>query len=166
MEAEKPHPKSFANERFYGVNAFKFVNGEGRERFGRYRIVPEAGYEILGEDEVKVKSEGYLFEELEGRLREGEVRFRLVVQIAEEGDAVDDATVRWPEEREIVELGTLILEEYIDEDLSRKEEQRLIFDPIPRVEGIEASDDPILDMRAAIYLISGRIRRQADGVVG
>jgi catalase len=115
---------------------------------------------------VKVKSDGYLFEELEGRLREGEVRFRLVVQVAEEGDVVDDATIRWPEERQIVELGTLTAEKYVEEDESLQEQQRLIFDPIPRVKGIEASDDPILEMRAALYLISGRIRRQADGVVG
>jgi catalase len=29
------------------------------------------------------------------------------------------------------------------------------------VDGIEPSDDPLLELRAAIYLISGRRRRQA-----
>jgi catalase len=37
----------------------------------------------------------------------------------------------------------------------------VIFDPIPRVEGVEASDDPLLEMRAAVYLVSGRGRRAA-----
>ena len=37
----------------------------------------------------------------------------------------------------------------------------MIFDPIPRVDGIEPSDDPLLELRAAIYLLSGRRRRQA-----
>jgi catalase len=41
------------------------------------------------------------------------------------------------------------------------EQKQIIFDPIPRVEGIEASADPLLELRAAIYLISGRRRRAA-----
>ena len=41
------------------------------------------------------------------------------------------------------------------------QQQRIIFDPIPRIDGIEPSDDPLLELRAAIYLISGRRRRQA-----
>jgi catalase len=41
------------------------------------------------------------------------------------------------------------------------EQKQIIFDPIPRVEGIEPSDDPLLELRAAIYLLSGRRRRAA-----
>jgi catalase len=41
------------------------------------------------------------------------------------------------------------------------EQKHLIFDPIPRLAGIEPSDDPLLELRAAIYLISGRRRRAA-----
>jgi len=43
-----------------------------------------------------------------------------------------------------------------------KEHRRIIFDPIPRVDGIEPSDDPLLELRAAIYLLSGRRRREAS----
>jgi len=32
-------------------------------------------------------------------------------------------------------------------------------DPIPRVDGIEASADPLFEPRANIYLMSGRRRR-------
>jgi hypothetical protein len=39
------------------------------------------------------------------------------------------------------------------------QQKRIIFDPIPRVDGIEPSEDPLLELRAAIYLLSGR--RQA-----
>ncbi len=39
------------------------------------------------------------------------------------------------------------------------EQQCTIFDPVPRVDGIDASDDPLLELRAAVYLISGRKRR-------
>ena len=42
-----------------------------------------------------------------------------------------------------------------------QEQKHIIFDPIPRVDGIEPSADPLLELRAAIYLISGRRRRAA-----
>jgi catalase len=41
------------------------------------------------------------------------------------------------------------------------QQQHIIFDPIPRVDGIEPSGDPLLELRAAIYLLSGRERRAA-----
>lgn len=41
------------------------------------------------------------------------------------------------------------------------EQQHIIFDPIPRVDGIEASADPLFEPRANIYLMTGRRRRAA-----
>ncbi len=89
----------------------------------------------------------------------GPVRFRVKVQLANEGDAVDDATVHWPEDRTVQELGTIALTEIVADDLD--EQKHIIFDPIPRVDGIEPSADPLLELRAAAYLISGRRRRGA-----
>ncbi|WP_255406352.1 hypothetical protein [Mycobacterium sp. E796] len=43
----------------------------------------------------------------------------------------------------------------------RRSQRHIVFDPIPRLEGIEPSDDPLLELRAAVYLISGRERRAA-----
>jgi catalase len=42
------------------------------------------------------------------------------------------------------------------------EQQQIIFDPIPRVDGIEASADPLFEPRANVYLMAGR-RRRSDG---
>jgi catalase len=85
--------------------------------------------------------------------------FRVLVQLANEGDVVDDATVHWPEDRTQFELGTIALTALVPD--SAHEQKQIIFDPIPRVEGIDPSDDPLLELRAAIYLISGRRRRAA-----
>jgi catalase len=49
------------------------------------------------------------------------------------------------------------------EEESLKEQKKIIFDPIPRVEGVEPSDDPLLEVRASVYLISGKQRRAAQG---
>ena len=81
------------------------------------------------------------------------------MQVAGEGDKVDDATAHWPESRPLVELGTVELTEVVPD--SEAQQKHIIFDPIPRVDGIEPSADPLLELRAAIYLISGRRRRAA-----
>lgn len=151
---------SFGTQRYFGVNAFKFVK-DGKTTVVRYRIVPVAGTQYVDEEELKGLSENYLFEEMPRRLEKGAVEFKLLAQVAEEGDVVDDATEIWPEEREIVELGTLKVEKILGDEESLKEQKNIIFDPIPRVEGVEASDDPLLDVRASVYLISGKQRREA-----
>jgi catalase len=40
-------------------------------------------------------------------------------------------------------------------------QRQIIFDPIPRVDGIEPSADPLFEPRANVYLLSGRRRRSA-----
>src|SRR5262249_49530654 len=84
-------------------------------------------------------------------------KFRIVVQLAAEGDKVDDATEVWPDDRPTVELGVLsITGKAADSDAA---ERALAFDPLHLVDGIEASDDPLLEVRSAAYAISRRRRR-------
>lgn len=158
LEDPKPSPASFATEKFFGVNAFKYINSEGKTTFIRNRIVPVAGFAALSAEETAAKSSTYLFDELPSRVP---FEFKLQAQIAQEGDVTDNATVLWPEEREIVELGTIKVEKVVSDSESLEKQKRDIFDPIPRTEGIEASDDPLLEMRANVYLVSGKERREA-----
>lgn len=158
-QAPKPAPSSFAREAYYGVNAFKLVNAEGKGTYFRYRILPTAGVENLDEAALKDKSDSFLYEELSERLRSSPVSFKVIAQIAEEGDTIDDCTVHWPESRKVVELGEVKVEKVMEDNA--KEQKKIIFDPIPRVKGIEPSEDPLLEMRAAVYLISGKERRAA-----
>lgn len=157
VQTPKPFPSSLGSDTYYGVTAFKFTNEAGETRYGRYRIVPEAGNDYLAADEVR--RENHHYEELEHRLKQGPVRFRIYVQIAAAGDVTDDATVHWPEDRELIEFGTLELNSILPDSLAQQ--KHIIFDPIPRVDGIEPSADPLLELRAAIYLLSGRERRAA-----
>jgi catalase len=136
-----------------------FTNKDGVSRYGRYRIVPEAGNDHLDDATAAGKSANYLFDELTERIAKGPIRFRILVQLANDGDIVDDATFHWPGDRTLLELGTLVLTEPVSN--SDHEQKHIIFDPIPRVDGIDPSDDPLLELRAAIYLLSGRRRRAA-----
>jgi catalase len=162
LQDPKPSPESFATENYFGVNAFKFIGKGGKETFLRYRVVASAGLKTLDAEAVKSKSENYLFEEFPKRLESGPIIFKLLAQIAEAGDITDNATEIWPEERKIVELGEIKVEKTLADEESLKEQKKIIFDPIPRVEGVDVSDDPLLDVRASVYLISGKQRRAAE----
>jgi catalase len=159
VQAPKPAPSSFAREIFFGVTAMHFTNQAGVSRFGRYRIVPEAGNDNLDDATAATRSPDYLFEEVAERIAKGPITFRITVQLANDGDVVNDATIHWPEDRTILELGTMVLDQPVADNAH--EQKQIIFDPIPRLEGIAPSDDPLLELRAAIYLISGRRRRAA-----
>jgi hypothetical protein len=41
------------------------------------------------------------------------------------------------------------------------ERRKIIFDPLPRVDGIDSAGDPLTAVRSDIYLLSGRRRRGA-----
>jgi catalase len=81
------------------------------------------------------------------------------VQVAGSEDIVDDATIHWPEDRPLADFGTIALNSLASDNDSQQ--KQIIFDPIPRVDGIEPSADPLLELRAAVYLLSGRRRRAA-----
>jgi catalase len=81
--------------------------------------------------------------------------------LANDGNIVSDATVHWPEQRILFELGTVALTAPVSD--KAHEQQWIIFDPIPRVDGIDPSGDPLLELRAAAYLLTGRWRRAVGG---
>jgi catalase len=159
VQAPKPSPASFAKESYFGVSAMRFTNSNGVSRYGRYRILPDAGIEHLDDAATKAKDANYLFDELSQRIAAGPISFQIRVQMANDGDIVDDATVHWPEDRPLIRLGRIVLIALLPDNL--REQKKIIFDPIPRVDGIETSADPLFELRAAVYLISGRRRRQA-----
>lgn len=157
VQAPKHVPPSFARESFFAVSAFRFNNAQGMSRYGRYRVLPVAGNEYLDEAGAAAQTPNFLFDEIGERIAKGPVRFNIVVQLAQDADTVDDATVRWPEDRPQLTFGEISLTEITANNADAQ--RQIIFDPIPRVEGIEASADPLFEPRANIYLMSGRRRR-------
>jgi catalase len=162
VQAPKPSPSSFARETYYGVTAMRFINKDGASRYGRYRITPDAGNDHLDDATAKSKGPDFLYDELKERIANNPVSFQITVQVANAEDILDDATVHWPEERPLIRLGKIVLTSPVPDDAH--EQKKIIFDPIPRVDGIEPSADPLLELRAAIYLLSGRRRRKAPEI--
>lgn len=155
----KPVPESFATQPFFGVNAFKFTNAQGETRYGRYRIEPIGGAKFLNADAAKAVDADYLMHELPRRLQQAAYSYRISVQLAEPGDEVNDATSVWPDSRQVVELGTLTIDRFRTDGAAF--EKTVMFSPLNLVDGIEASDDPILHARPVAYSISFNRRFQA-----
>ncbi len=138
-----PVPSSFAREAYFGITALRFLNKEGVSRFGRYRITPDAGIEHLDDVTAKSKDGNYLFDDLTRRIAAGPIGFQVKVQVANENDVVDNATIYWPEDRLMINLGKVTLTAIASDNAH--EQKTIIFDPIPRTDGIEPSDDPLLE---------------------
>ena len=107
---------------------------------------PEAGEAQIPDDEARERGRDYLSDELAKRLRDGPAGFELLFQIPAEGDPIDDATAVWPEDRELVVAGRLEISEIVDDPESGDHIE--VFDPTRIVDGIELSNDPILQARA------------------
>lgn len=151
-------PASFASLVYYSPHSFRLVDDAGNGSWTRFRWRPEAGEHHLEEDDARERGRDYLREELERRLADGPVRFGLLLQLAGEGDPIDDPTAVWPdEERELVEAGTLEVRAIVDDP--ERGGDLVVFDPTRVIDGVELSDDPILHARPRAYSVSIDRRR-------
>ena len=156
--ALRPVP-SFANCRFYGVHAFRWESDDGASRHVRCDWRPVAGEERISPRAARKLGRDFLREDLERRLAADPVRFVLDVQIADEGDPVDDPTAHWPAERRRVDAGTLELTSLVDDPEAGGD--IVVFDPGHVTAGIELTADPVLQYRPSAYSESAT-RRTRD----
>jgi catalase len=142
-------PESYATCTYNAIHTYRWLDAGGGSRWVRYRFEPEAGDRSLPADEAKARGRDYLQEEI---LARAETAFRLLVILGEEDDPVDDPTVAWPDERERVEVGRLVLTG--PETQRERDGDILVFDPCRVTAGIDLSDDPILHFRPRAYSAS------------
>ena len=156
-----PPLESFLRTEYFAVHAFRFVAADGGARFGRYRWEPALGVSFLTPEEAATRGTDYLRDDLLERLATGPATFTLHVQLAGDGDDPDDPTAEWPQDREQIAIGTLVIEGPVDDHEKRCE--KLIFDPTRLVDGIEPTDDKILHARPRAYSVSSARRIKARG---
>jgi catalase len=111
-----------------------------------------AGEHALGAAEAAKAAPDYLMDELPQRIARGPVKFRLLAQVAGEGDSLDDPTSTWPPDRKLVSLGTLTLTQTVKDQATAQ--KLIMFSPLNLAAGIEPSTDPVLLIRPAAYGVS------------
>lgn len=151
-------PSSFARETYYGIDAFIFVDAAGKRHPFRFEIVPTAGNDYLGAADAAKAAPNYLMDEISQRVTKAPVSFDLMAQLANDGDQTKDPTMPWGADRKLVKLGTLSLTT-ADPD-SAATEKKLLFLPSNLTDGIEMSDDPLVDARNQAYGVSFGRRSQ------
>ena len=151
-------PESYATVAYNGIHTFRWTNADGEARHIRWRLEPEAGEVEISDEEARSRGKNYLQEDIAGRAG---AAWRMLVAIAEDGDAIDDPTVRWPDERETVDVGRLELHG-VETGREQSADDVLVFDPTRMVDGMETSDDQILLFRPRAYAVSVERRSGAE----
>lgn len=158
MNSHRPS-SGFDNAPYYSVNAFRFIDADGQEHFVRWRMEPEKSFQPISDEQIAHNDPDMLAYSLVSTLKQGSIRWHLIVTLALPGDPVNDATQLWSRDghRE-VDAGVLVID--------RQEPQidgacrDIDFNPLVLPSGIQPSDDPLLRARSAAYAESHRRRVQ------
>jgi catalase len=155
-----PPPASWLAVIYNGIHAFRWSAADGSSRWVRTRWVPTNGEETLSDEDAQQRDRDYLATDLRTRLSAGPSSFVLLARLADAGDPLADPTAAWPEDREAVAVGNLVVERAIDGAETASDIR--VFDPMRVCDGIEPSDDPILRFRPKVYDVSARGRWSPD----
>jgi len=145
-------PASYATSSYWGIHTFKFVDAKDKVTLVRWRFVPQDGEKRLSDAEMKTAGANFLEQALIGRTRQGPVRWDMMVSIGELGDAEDNPTVLWPEQRRQIKAGTLSITQAMPQPGAACE--RINFDPMVMADGIAPTNDPVLRFRSPAYAVS------------
>ncbi|MDM9627825.1 catalase [Rhizobium sp. S152] len=156
MRAASLAPLSFANTEFHAVHVFRYINAADEASHVRCHWIPLDGVKGQDPDVLTHESVDVLFGEIGTRLNAGPVEFELELELGQPGDPLNDATALWPDNRERIRIGRLT----VDAATSEEEigDRLMNHDPTMLVDGIEATDDPILQIRRGVYEASAAQR--------
>jgi catalase len=141
-------PGSFAEQEYYGIDAFVLVSAAGERQAVRYQMLPERTVHLTA-SAAATRAPDFLMTELPERLKNGPVTFRLKAQLAAPGDTTIDPAQPWPDDRKLVQLGALTIDKVVAD--SAEAQKSLLFLPGQVTDGIEASDDPLIGVRDGAY---------------
>jgi len=141
---------SYVTETYEALNAFYFVDADGKRHAVRWEVTPEANDDAGTGPQAG--DPDYLAQDLQKRIAQGPLRWHLRVTLAEPGDPTNDATKTWPADRPSIDAGTLVIESEQAQDSGPCRD--INYDPTVLPSGIEISDDPLLPARSSAYAVS------------
>lgn len=142
---QAPSSPGFADSTFHGLNAFRFTNATGVTVPVRWSAVPQAATDLPASSHGK----DYLFDDLIRAVAQRPLSWRLVLTIGDPGDPTHDATKPWPQTRRTIDAGTITITALQTEAPGNARDVN--FDPLVLPDGMDASDDPLLAARSAVY---------------
>jgi catalase len=144
-----PVSSGFENSTFNSLDAFRFINTDGKATSVRWSMAPVQPFEPLSTTQPAQADPNYLFDALIESIHRGPLQWHLRITVGQPGDPTNDATLPWPTDRQQIDVGTLTIDHIQSEDTSTARD--INFDPLVLPNGIVASDDPLLSARSAAY---------------
>jgi catalase len=155
-----PPAAGFAGDTFNSLNTFLLVNAAGTRVPVRWAVVALQPAVVQAsspdDDSAAPPKENRLFDDFIVQVHEGPLRWQLVITLGQPQDPTADATLPWPEDRQRVAAGIVTIDQVSSEDNGPC--GSINFDPLVLPPGIEASDDPLLSARSAVYARSFTLR--------
>jgi len=145
-------PASYASSAYWGIHTFKAINRSKQTTLVRWRFVPQDGEKRLSDDELKSAGPNFLEQALISRAQQGPIRWDMVLTVGMAGDAEDNPTLAWPDDRKQLKVGTLTITAAMPQKGADCEPVN--FDPLVMADGIAATKDPVLQFRSPSYAIS------------
>lgn len=140
---------SYGNTEFFGLHTFYYNTERIDKTKFRWHLKPDLGVKTLNKQEAATKKTAFLANRLAEQLAVQEVSFTLNVSIGQEQDSDIDPSSQWPDDRTVVSLGKITLNQSGGNACKNTN-----FDPNMLSAGFEPSADPILRMRSPAYAIS------------
>ncbi|OSY16287.1 Catalase [Bacillus mycoides] len=164
-------PANYREMEGFGVHSFKWINAEGKIVYIKYHWKPQQGVRNLSAKEVEQvqgKDFNHATRDLFDAIEKGNYpKWDLHVQVMqlEEMDSLDfdplDPTKVWPEDRfPLIEVGTMTLNRNPKNFFA--EVEQVAFSPSSTVNGIEPSEDKLLQGRLFSYPDTQRYRLGAN----
>ena len=147
-----PWTGSYAEERYNGLNAFRFIDASGSAHAVRWSLLPAAEPVTVAPASLGANGADELEQEITKRVQAAPVRWTMRVTVANPTDPTADPSKPWPAQRRTVDVGTLVV--------SRVQPERdgpcrdINYDPTVLPDGIAVSDDPFPAARSAAYAVS------------
>ena len=154
-----PWSTSWASTTFNGVNTFRFINAAGKTQHVRWSMQPQAAFVAMTPAQRAAADDNFLSEDLHQRLLQGPLRWDMVVTVAQPGDSIVDPSQSWPQDREHINVGTVVIQSTTPQATGACRDVN--YDPLILPRGVLGSADPILAARSAVYSVSFN-RREHD----
>jgi catalase len=140
---------TFAEVTFYPIHAYGWLAEDGTRTWVRY--VFRATATKADRLDTSFSGRDQLAEEMAARLARGPVTHEMWIQVAGEGHDPHRATSVWSGARELLAGRIVVTAPVDDPEGGPMTSTPTVFDPTRVVEGIELSDDPILQYRRGAY---------------
>ena len=137
----------YEDSQFNSINSFYLVNKEGHKSAVRWSFIPQKKTGI-----AITPAHTFFLENLKAKLKDQNIVWDMVIEFANEGDAIHNAAIPWTGKHKTITAATLTINNVQPEQVGKCE--NINFDPLVLSKGFSPSNDPLLQARRNAYAVA------------